>query len=209
MGLLQRIRNTFSTRSSLENPSVSLVEWLNGGQSNQSGTMVTKDTALSVSAAWRCQVLISGSIAALPVTVYEITEKGRTALPLHPISQLLKKPSPFYTGFTLFERLTKNLVSQGNGIAVIRYDESGNITGLHLPTTQVKVKIIEGYLCYDIEEYDDFVFASDVIHLVGFGDDPFWGKSPLQVHAENLGISIAANQFAATYFGNGGLASVF
>ena len=29
----------------------------------------------------------------------------------------------------------------------------------------------------------------------------------MQVHAENLGISIAANQFAATYFGNGGLAS--
>ena len=72
MGLLQRIRNTFSTRSSLENPSVSLVEWLNGGQSNQSGTMVTKDTALSVSAAWRCESLISGSIASLPVMVYEI-----------------------------------------------------------------------------------------------------------------------------------------
>ena len=113
MGLLQRIKNTFSTRSSLENPSVSLVEWLNGGQSNQSGTMVTKDTALSVSAAWRCESLISGSIASLPVMVYEITEKGRTALPSHPISQLLKNPSSFYTGFTLFERLTKNLISQG------------------------------------------------------------------------------------------------
>ena len=207
MGLLQRIRNTFSTRSSLENPSVSLVEWLNGGQSNQSGTMVTKDTALSVSAAWRCESLISGSIASLPVMVYEITEKGRTALPSHPISQLLKNPSSFYTGFTLFERLTKNLISQGNGIAIIKYDESGNVTDLHLPTTQIKAKIVDGYLCYDIEGYDEFVFASDVIHLVGFGDDPFWGKSPLQVHAENLGISIAANQFAATYFGNGGLAS--
>ena len=204
MGIFQRIKNTFSSRSSLENPSVNLVEWLNGGGSNSTGTMVTKDTALSVSAAWRCESLIAGSVASLPLTVYEINEKGRTALPNHPISKILKNPSSFYTGFTFFERLTKNLTSQGNGIAIINTDDSGTIESLTLPTGQVKCKIVEGNLVYDIDGFDSFFFSDDIIHFVGFGDDPFWGKSPLQIHRENLGISIAANNFAATYFGNGG-----
>ena len=204
MGIIQRIQNVFSRRSSLENPSVNLVEWLSGGNTNATKVHVTKDTALSVSAAWRCENLISGSVASLPVAVYEITGEGRKALPAHPISRLLKTPSQFYTGFTFMERLVKNLASGGNGIAIIRTDNNGTITSLDLPTGQIKAKIIDGYLVYEVEGYDSFIFADDVIHLVGFGDDPFWGKSPLQVHAENLGISIAANNFAATYFGNGG-----
>lgn len=204
MGILQRIQSAFSRRSSLENPSVNLVEWLNGGNTNATKVHVTKDTALSVSAAWRCENLISGSVASLPCSVYEVTEEGRKALPAHPISKLLKSPSPFYTGFTFMERMVKNLAANGNGIAIIRYDNSGKITGLDLPTGQIKAKIIDGYLVYEIQGHDSFIFADDVIHFVGFGDDPFWGKSALQVHAENLGISIAANNFAATYFGNGG-----
>ena len=204
MSILKRIQSAFSKRSSLENPSVNLVEWLNGGNTNATKVNVTKDTALSVSAAWRCENLIAGSVASLPCSVYEVTEQGRKALPNHPISKLLKTPSSFYTGFTFMERMVKNLASHGNGIAVIRTDQSGIITSLDLPTGQIKAKIIDGYLVYEIKGYDSFVFADDVIHFVGFGDDPFWGKSPLQVHSENLGISIAANNFAATYFGNGG-----
>ena len=204
MGIIQRIQSAFSRRSSLENPSVNLVEWLSGGNMNATKVNVTKDTALSVSAAWRCENLISGSVASLPCMVYQITEEGRKPLPAHPISRLLKSPSQFYTGFTFMERLVKNLASNGNGIAIIKTDNTGNAIGLELPVGQIKAKIIEGYLVYEIEGYDDFIFADDVIHLVGFGDDPFWGKSVLQVHAENLGISIAANNFAATYFGNGG-----
>ena len=66
MGIIQRIQSAFSRRSSLENPSVNLVEWLNGGNTNATKVHVTKDTALSVSAAWRCENLIAGSVASLP-----------------------------------------------------------------------------------------------------------------------------------------------
>lgn len=74
------------------------------------------------------------------------------------------------------ECLVKNLVLSGNGIVIIRIDNFGNIIGLDLFIGQIKVKIIDGYLVYDVEGYDKFIFVDDVIYLVGFGDDLFWGK---------------------------------
>ena len=205
MGWFNDIFKKSEKRSSLENPSTTLVEWLNGGVSNKSGQLVSSETALGVSAAWRAISLIAGSVASLPIHVYEVTQNGRKALPNHPISKLLNNPNPqFYTGFTFRERMIQNLAGSGNGIAVIKYSNTGLIESLELPLRPVRVKIIDGYLVYLVEGLDKYLFFDDVIHFVGFGDDPFWGKSPVQVHAENLGISLASQSFAATYFGNGG-----
>lgn len=205
MGWFNDIFKKSEKRSSLENPSTTLVEWLNGGVSNKSGQLVSSETALGVSAAWRAISLIAGSVASLPIHVYEVTQNGRKALPNHPISKLLNNPNPqFYTGFTFRERMIQNLAGSGNGIAVIKYSNTGLIESLELPLRPVRVKIIDGYLVYLVEGLDKYLFFDDVIHFVGFGDDPFWGKSPITVHAENLGISLASQSFAATYFGNGG-----
>jgi len=205
MGWFNDIFKKSEKRSSLENPSTTLVEWLNGGVSNKSGQLVSSETALGVSAAWRAISLIAGSVASLPIHVYEVTQNGRKALPNHPISKLLNNPNPqFYTGFTFRERMIQNLAGSGNGIAVIKYSNTGLIESLELPLRPVRVKIIDGYLVYLVEGLDKYLFFDDVVHFVGFGDDPFWGKSPVQVHAENLGISLASQSFAATYFGNGG-----
>lgn len=202
------IKNIFKKgeqRSSLENPSTTLVEWLNDGISNKSGEIVSNQTALGVSAAWRAISLIAGSVASLPVHVYQITENGRKVLRNHPISKLLNNPNPqFYTGFTFRERMVQNLAGSGNGIAFINYKNDGTIQSLELPLKPIRVKIIDGYLVYVVEGLDKYLFFDDVIHFNGFGDDPFWGKSPIRVHAENLGISLASQSFAATYFGNGG-----
>lgn len=205
MSWIKNIFKKAETRSSLENPNTTLVEWLNGGATNKSGELVSNQTALGVSAAWRAISLIAGSVASLPVYVYEITNNGRKALPNHPISRLLNNPNDeFYTGFTFRERIVQNLAGTGNGIAIINYNNAGTIQSLELPLKPVRVKIIDGYLVYVVEGLDKYLFFDDVVHLVGFGDDPFWGKSPIQVHAENLGISLASQSFAATYFGNGG-----
>ena len=205
MGWFNDIFKKSEKRSSLENPSTTLVEWLNGGVSNKSGQLVSSETALGVSAAWRAISLIAGSVASLPIHVYEVTQNGRKALPNHPISKLLNNPNPqFYTGFTFRERMIQNLAGSGNGIAVIKYSQNGIVQSLELPLRPVRVKIIDGYLVYLVEGLDKYLFFDDVIHFVGFGDDPFWGKSPITVHAENLGISLASQSFAATYFGNGG-----
>lgn len=205
MGWFNDIFKRSEKRSSLENPSTTLVEWLNGGVSNKSGQLVSSETALGVSAAWRAISLIAGSVASLPIHVYEVTQNGRKALPNHPISKLLNNPNPqFYTGFTFRERMIQNLAGSGNGIAIIKYSPNGIVQSLELPLRPVRVKIIDGYLVYLVEGLDKYLFFDDVIHFVGFGDDPFWGKSPVQVHAENLGISLASQSFAATYFGNGG-----
>lgn len=195
---------TKEQRSSLENPSVSLVEWLNGGNVNKSGANVTQETSKSVSAAWRCISLISSGTASLPVGVYEKTDKGRVFLYDNSITKLLKEPSNLYTGFTFFENLIMNLLMQGNGIALIKRKPSGEIMGLELPTKPIDAFIYEGRLMYKMEGVDLPYFSDDVIHVVGFGGSPIWGKSPIQVHAENLGISLASQNYAATYFGNGG-----
>lgn len=205
MGWFNNIFRKAEKRSSLENPSTTLVEWLNGGQTNRTGQMVNQSTSMGVSAAWRAVSLIAGSVASLPVAVYEKSENGRKALPNHPVSKLLNNPNTqFYTGFTFRERMIQNLAATGNGIAIINYSNTGLVQSLELPLKPIRVKIIDGFLVYLVEGLDKYLFYDDVVHLVGFGDDPFWGKSPIQVHAENIGISLASQSFAATYFGNGG-----
>jgi HK97 family phage portal protein len=191
-------------RSSLENPSTNLVEWLSSGIRNKSGADVTSSTADSISAAWRSVAVISGDIASFPVGVYEKTDNGKRLLKDHPISKLLKSPSNLYTGFIFREQLAANLAKQGNGIAIIKRDGMGKALALELPTKAIKPIIFKGQLLYEMEGVEVPFFSDDVIHVVGFGDNPIWGKNVIAVHAENLGISLAATDYAATYFGNGG-----
>lgn len=204
MGWFKKIFTKTEKRSSLENPSTNLVEWLNNGTVNKSGANVNNETADSISAAWRSVGVISGQIASFPIGVYETTDNGKQLLKNHPITKLLKSPSNLYTGFTFREQLSANLAKQGNGIALIKRDAMGKALKLELPTKAITPIIFQGNLLYKLEGEELPYFSDDVIHVVGFGDSPIWGKNVIQVHAENLGISLASTDYAATYFGNGG-----
>ena len=204
MSWLSRVLGVGESRSSLENPNTNLVQWLNSGNSNKSGASVTSDSTDSISAAWRATSLISGTVASLPIGVYRHLDSGRSFVKDDPITFLLNNPSPLYSKFVFWERLLLNLCKQGNGIAFIKRYEMSNPVGLELPTTPVKPIIFQNTLMYKVDGIELPLFADDVIHVVGFGDNPLWGKNVIQVHAENLGISLASNDFAATYFGNGG-----
>jgi phage portal protein BeeE len=42
-----------------------------------------------------------------------------------------------------------------------------------------------------------------VLHIRGFGDDPLCGLSVARLAAESLGLTMAAQTFGASFFGNG------
>lgn len=130
-------RSMAETRTSLENPQTPLsypAEWLldifNGGRTD-SGIRVSEMTALQVSTVFACVMLISKSIACLPLGVYEriVGKDKRMAKRLaweHDAFDLLRKePNDEMSSMTLRKTLQAHALLWGNCYAEIQRD-NGN-----------------------------------------------------------------------------------
>ncbi len=211
---MANIRKIF--RASPENPSVSLADpgaWfvnLFGGQA-ESGVNVNKETALSISAVWRAIKILSEGVASLKWDVIEEDENGNKRIAKdHIVYKLLHEPSELYTGFSWREMMQSNIELHGNGYTVIIRDR---ITGApkelrHFRPDQVKPYLKNGQLLYELTNAENkkaVVFSADVIHIpsLAVDGDGITGKSPLTVHKESLGLSIATTKYGAKFFKNG------
>jgi HK97 family phage portal protein len=133
-------------RSSLENPQTPLsypAEWLldifNGGRTD-AGIRVSQLTALQVPTVWSCVDLISGSVACLPLHVYERlltkdskpTHKGSRIAYEQPIFDVLhSEPNPEMTSFTFRKVLMLHALLWGNAYAEIVRDNAGRVAELY------------------------------------------------------------------------------
>src|SRR5690606_5071929 len=97
----------------------------------------------------------------------------------------------------------------GNGYAYIDRNGAGQVTALWplLPDRTRPDRDSKGNLFYWTElpktkeqvELDPF----DVLHIPGFGFDGIVGYNPVVLAGEAIGLSIAAERFGASFFGNG------
>lgn len=203
-------------RSSPENPSTSLAkpaQWLTNLFTGpvSSGVSVTEDTSLGISAVWRAVRILGEGLASLSGDVIQEVNGNRTKVANHPVAMLLREPSPMYTGFTWMEAMQAHAAMRGNGISVIR--RRGDGTPLEL--RHVRPENIEtsydpdsGMLVYTYTDALGNTFSTDsgnIFHVPALvlDTDDVMGKSPLTVHRESLGLSIAMTRYSAKLFKNG------
>jgi len=213
MTITQRISSFLgiSKRSSgqstlLSRPADWLVEVF--GLPVRSGAVVSQSTADSVTAYnWAVRVL-SESVGKLPFNVYRLEENGRVKLSGNSVDRLLNlRPNSQQTPITFYGRMVTALMKKGNAYYFIDRDNQGNVKQLiDLNSTNVRPfqTIIEGerITMYDVKGFDLPLYASDIFHIVGWGDNPICGKNPIQVHAETLGISLSTVETKGAVYGN-------
>lgn len=182
------------------------------GAKTTSGERVTPTSAMGLAAYFAGVRNISEDLAKLPKAVVErAAGGGRKVLDDHPVTRVLHEEfNPYCDAFSGVQTLTQWALGYGNGLAEIEWTEAGQVAALWpINPSRVFLKFEGGEPVYMVA-VDDLAgrttapipYRSDeVFHLRGIGDQ-WQGWSPAQVHAETIGLGLAARGFAAAFFGN-------
>lgn len=174
-------------------------------------TPVNEQTAMGLSAYWAGVRRISESVAMLPVDVFRLTN-GKREQVSHPTEYLLNAEANYQSiSFDFTQNLITSAINHGNGLAIIERDQYGTPTALLNVSKELceplkydeeiywKVRLKEAYN----QEESLLVKDADMINLRGFGVDPVIGLSAIQAHRQNLGLSLAAQDYGADFYNKG------
>lgn len=196
-------------------------EWLVnalGGQRTHSGEVVTPNNAKffgAVQAAWR---LLSEVEASCPCHLYQRHADGRgrdRALNNYLYTLLHDSPNDEMDSFEFWLYMRQNRAGWGNGFALPKFSGAGRWTQfwplrpdmMDVSRNENGVKVFR----YDIGDAGSSMggvklsgryLADEIIHVRGMGDD-LLGWSPIRLEREGLGVGIAAQKSAASFFKNG------
>lgn len=202
-------------RDNLNNPAVPLTSTalldMLGGTRVDSGMHVSERSSLGMSAAYRCVSLISSVSAALPIKTYKAGTKDTA------VSTLLANPHPDLTPYDLWKLSYCHRCLWGNSYQQKIRSSNGRIQSLW-PITPDRVRVgrvrpsdlnQSGKI---FEVTDDWgtrlPFTSrEILHIPGLGYDGTCGVSPIRIAAQAIGLSLAAESYAARLFGSGNLLS--
>ncbi|GEO27034.1 portal protein [Alicyclobacillus acidoterrestris] len=177
---------------------------------SHAGVAVTEETAMRFITVYSCVRVLSEALASLPLFVYQSTSSGgATKASDHPLYELLNfQPNDEMNTVTWREAQMGHLVLSGNCYSVITLNGRGNVVDIYpVPWTHcepfrdpsdMKIK----YRIMDRGKSE--IFPSDrVLHIPGLGFDGIRGYSPIRMTAESIGLGIAAEEFAARFYGQG------
>lgn len=212
MSFVDRIKSGFGL---FERRSVKLTdppekwEW---GFGNHAGKVVSAETTLNLSAAWRCVRLKQGVVGALPIHVHERTSDGSRPVKDHWLYELVhdspnaeQTPAEFWGSMVAARDLWGNAYAEkqrvGDRIVALRY----------LRPDRMNVFRKNGVRHYrfsdttGVKEYTD----RDIFHIRGLTLGGDTGLSAIGFGRHTLGLALAADETAAKTFQNGLQASGF
>lgn len=174
------------------------------------GAEVGDQRAIQVAAVFSSIRLIAETCASLPLVVYErLPDNTRKEARDHWLSKLLREPNPFMTGQEYREAIFCHIAAWGNGFSEKVPNADGKIIELW-PLKPDQMKVTRNG--YDSIKYEyskthgkktDYK-QSEILHVKGFGTDGIMGLSPLGMAREAVGLSVAAENYAASFYKNGG-----
>lgn len=217
MGLMQwlGLQKRGVTLSSKETEAI---RFILGGNYTASGKSVTIDNSMGIPALWAGFRLLGHTFGSLPFDVFERTKEGEVISEDHELSELLSKaPNQLYNSFSWKEMMQVNLESYGNAYSRIHRSRTGEITEiewldpnmvavLYNPDKRLKkYKQIKKDIAGKTKEI--MLDHDEVLHLMMMSKDGIIGQSPINACKEALGMMLSAQEWGASYFGNGALPS--
>lgn len=179
------------------------------GALSASGSFVDSKSAESIATVHAAVNLIAGTVASLPLHLYQRGENGdRTKAKLHPLYRVLHDaPNEFQTALEFREQMQAHCLLWGNAYAEIHRDAAGSVTALtpiH-PRNVTIVKLASGRLRYDVSEGGELrrLLAGEVLHLRDRSDDGIVGKYRITTAREMLGGILASQEHGNRTFANG------
>lgn len=185
--------------------------------STTSGKTVNERTAMQTTAVYACVRILAETIASLPLHTYKYTENGKEKAIEHQIYNILAdEPNPEMTSFVFRETLMSHLLLWGNAYAQIIRDGRGKVIALYplLPNKVSVNRASNGEIYYIYSRYSDenpnikgygevYLQNHEVLHIPGLGFDGLVGYSPIAMAKNAVGMSIACEEYGASFFANG------
>ena len=196
-------------RSMLTQPADWFINTLNNvfGYQTKSGQAVNNTTALSIASVHACVRVIADGIAGLGLKLYKDDGQSRSQIVVHYATALTNEPNPYQTKYDFVKYMASHLALTGNAYAFINRDVRNIGTELHPIAPQYVTPVMQdGLLFYKVSlaGYPSMVPATEMLHFKGMcGDNPLVGLSPVVLHAETLGIDLAAISQSAGVYKNG------
>lgn len=172
----------------------------------RSGVSVTEDTSLTIPAVKRAVDLIAGTTAGLPLKTYR-NEADGTRVEVRNL--LLELPYPDVVPFVFWELVLTDALLWGNSYLYKVKTELGDqvVKLLRIPPWEVRVDRDESTPLNPSGKR--FQIGSnrftpvEIMQIPGQGTDGIKGLSRVGLGAEALGVALAAEQTAASMFGDG------
>lgn len=183
-----------------------------------SGNTVNERTAMQTTAVYACVRILSEAVAGLPLHIYRYrADGGKERSTMHPLYHLLHdEPNPEMTSFVFRETLMGHLLLWGNAYAQVVRNGRGQAVALYplLPSKMDVSRAANGELLYTYYRDADetglnpkggyiTLRRDEVLHIPGLGFDGLIGYSPIAMAKNAIGMSLATEEYGASFFANG------
>jgi len=196
----------------LTNPDSGFWRVLIGSGRTSAGVTVTPATALALPILQNCVTQLAESVAQLPLELYRRQDNGqREAAINHPLYDVLRyQPNGFQTPYELRECLQMAAGLRGNAFCQIVRRDDGNVAELW-PLHNDKVVVCKGPTdllpYYQVGSFAERLPMRQIHHVRWISDNYYTGLSPIELHAESVGLAQAVRQYAGKSFANGAAVS--
>ena len=171
---------------------------------NNSGTIVTSKTALSLVPLWSAVSLISDTISTLPIDSY-IRQDG-TRRPFRPRPMWVDQPDVDMTRQAHYGSLLVSLLIYGNSYTRVFRNGNGDVVNMVVldpNTVEVKRSAI-GRKIFVVTGEEQALTSEEIIHIMDLVEPgAIVGTSKIDRLKEALGLGLALQDFAAMFFGQG------
>jgi len=171
---------------------------------SSSGMTVNEDTSLRLSAVYACVRLISDTISTLPYDQFFRSDGQR--LPYRPKDGWVERPSTEMPRTTFWKQVIISLLLDGNAFVMITRSGNEIVDLTPLNPKQVRVKRENGRKVFVVNESQTLT-SDQVLHVTEMlMPGEIRGTSRIMQAKESLGLGLALEEYAATFFGNGAYA---
>lgn len=181
--------------------------WGMGGDvvlGNNSNTMVNAKTAFSLIPVFSAVSLISDTISTLPVDAYQRIDGNRK--PYRPRPSWVDQPDVDQTRSAHYQQVLVSLLIWGNAYVRIFRNGKGDVVNLVAldPQKMEVTRSAIGRKLFHYEGEEKVLTSDEVMHLTDLLEPgAIVGMSRVDRLREALGLGIALQDFAATFFGQG------
>ena len=172
----------------------------------RSGQDITADTALRVSSVFSCVRLLSETMAAMPLGLYQKQDRNRIEAKDHPLHQLLSNlPNSEMTSFDFRTQVMASLLLQGKSYSQILRDRAGRVGEIwpQMPNICQLDRDKSGKLVLVVEGEPKAWTMDKVFRINGLTTNGVDGLSPIGLMRETIGSAMAMEHYSAALFGNG------
>lgn len=211
MGIFQSIAGFFRPHSSTPGPLDDF--WYSQASSyGKAGVRVDGAASMRITAVYACIRLLSENAGSVPCFLYEKLEGGKVEADSHPLYHLLlHHPNKLQTPFEFWEQVVRCCATRGFSYSEILSDRFGQVVSLRPlhPDRVTHEWTINGNMRYRYTEItgEERIFTPSELFRVMYytEEDGMTPISPISANADSVGVTEAAERYAASYFGNSAL----